>query len=149
LGPGRMRVPLTASMPTATKMRNVAPVLGLSLFVVLFASASAAVYDRFGINDGDIANYRHMAAGIRSCALASSLVPDYLHPPANRTLLAHDAALHGDCRSELKHRHAPLGVMRVTDLNRSMICLSLAMVAPGEGDIAACRLPNSLPNPRR
>jgi hypothetical protein len=50
----------------------------------LFASASAAVYDRFGINDGDIANYRHMAAGIRSCALASSLVPDYLHPPANR-----------------------------------------------------------------
>lgn len=109
------------------------------------ASANAASYSAFGINDKDIADWKAMTARISPCMIAKAAIPDETHPPADAPLIARVATLHGQCRHELKMQHASLGVMRTEDLDLGMLCITITMLGSDAHDVPACTLPSSLP----
>jgi len=113
------------------------------------ASANAASYSAFGINDKDIGDWKAMTARISPCMVAKAAIPDEMHPPADAPLIARVATLQGQCRHELKMQHASLGVMRTEDLDLGMSCITLAMLGYDAHDVPACNLPSSLPKTRR
>jgi len=123
--------------------------LAASLVVSTNASANAASYSAFGINDKDIGDWKAMTARISPCMVAKAAIPDEMHPPADAPLIARVATLQGQCRHELKMQHASLGVMRTEDLDLGMSCITIAMLGYDAHDVPACNLPSSLPKTRR
>jgi len=69
-----------------------------SLVLLATTQTMAATYDRFGISDHDIEDWKSMTESIHSCRVAEAAIPDAMHPPANGPLLARVAINDRECR---------------------------------------------------
>lgn len=119
----------------------------VTIAIVLSASAAYAdqYFDKLGIWQHDIENYKHISQSIPPCATVWRENPDPFHPPAAG--LEHFVHLYAQCRYVLEHRHASIGVLRVNDLFLSIACIGFGATGGNAGESRECNLKPYLPSP--
>ena len=123
--------------------------LTLCFSALLSATASAALYAKFGLSSNDEREYRRIAATIPACADADRSIPDveHIHVTAKGDVDRMLYAVNRDvvCRVDLKKRNASRSILRMTDYRRSMTCLALNISDPDdERANAPCNSPSAL-----